>query len=115
MTNENEPDLECEVGGDLVDYINQSIVEEIHANYCNIFENGIFNIEFKKADGSLRKMRCTRDSNFIPNDLNELTKVVVLKEGQKPRKVCYTTLRVYELDKGWRSFKIENLISNKRE
>jgi hypothetical protein len=84
--------------------------EFVHEAMCNVFKDGIFDVKFTKADGTIREMRCTRDANHIPQDDNELTKPIVLKEGQKPRAMNYSVLRAYEIGVGWRSFKIENLI-----
>lgn len=82
-----------------------------HMEMVKLFEVGIFLVTFVKADGSLRNMRCTRDSEHIPLDDNELTKPIVVKEGKVPRKANYSALRVYEIGVGWRSFKIETLTS----
>ncbi|URC15297.1 tail fiber protein [Paraglaciecola Antarctic GD virus 1] len=82
-----------------------------HKSYVDQFVEGIFNVEFEKADGSLRKMRCTRDANHIPEDDNELTKAVVVVEGKAPKKANYTALRVYEIGVGWKSFRIDRLSS----
>jgi hypothetical protein len=84
------------------------VQEKTHKSLCEGFLTGIFDVEFIKADGSFRQMRCTRDAKYIPVDDNELTKVIVLKEGQVPKKPNYSALRVYELNVGWRSFKVNS-------
>lgn len=96
---------------------NRSDLEEIiYNNFCKSFESGVFNISFTKADKSIREMRCTRDPLLIPVDNNELTKVVEIKEGAKPRKANFTVLRVYDLSiNEWRSFKLSSLISKELE
>lgn len=62
-------------------------------------------IEFKKVNGDVRKMHCTLKSELLPK----------IEEKEKRKKTeNLEILSVYDLDKkGWRSFKIENIISIK--
>jgi hypothetical protein len=64
-------------------------------------------IEFKKINGDIRKMRCTLKPDLLPkNNSNE--------ENKRKKKENLEILSVYDLDKKeWRSFKISNIISLK--
>ena len=92
-------------------------VREIHQELCEEFDTGIFNIKFKKVDGSIREMKCTRDSKFIPETLNEMLKSKDVQDDDKPvRKQNYQIMRVFDLTTNeWRSFKISSLISKEIE
>lgn len=70
-----------------------------------ILSNGESQIVFEKADGTIRSMRCTRDSDSIPSDLVEST--------VKPaRAESIDMLPVYDTEKEqWRGFSFEKLIS----
>lgn len=64
-------------------------------------------IAFRKTDGTLRGMWATLNKDYLPPP-------VPPKEGEesKPKKsVAVGVVTVYEMGVGWRSFKIENLIS----
>jgi hypothetical protein len=82
--------------------------QELHGAYHKILSIGYYVVEFTKADGSMRVMKCTRDPDLIPVDVNELT--VTVAEGAVARKPSYSALRVYEFGVGWRSFKIANVV-----
>lgn len=57
-------------------------------------------VTFKKKDGTIREMRCTRNPKFIPEDQQPKTD----SEGSE------TSIRVFDLDKQeWRSFIVENV------
>ncbi|AKU43881.1 hypothetical protein CPT_Merlin235 [Citrobacter phage Merlin] len=70
-----------------------------------ILSNGESQVVFEKADGTIRSMRCTRDSDSIPSDLVEST--------VKPaRAESIDMLPVYDTEKEqWRGFSFEKLIS----
>jgi hypothetical protein len=59
-------------------------------------------VTFKKKDGTIRKMHCTRNPTLIPEDQhpkNESTE-------------SSTSIRVFDIEKQeWRSFIIENVMS----
>lgn len=66
--------------------------------------NGIATVTFEKADGSLREMRCTLQSSYLPPQL--------LQEGVTPRKENLDTLAVWDIDAGgWRSFRMDSIKS----
>lgn len=70
-----------------------------------ILSNGESQIVFEKADGTIRSMRCTRDSDSIPSDLVEST-------VKSARAESVDMLPVYDTEKEqWRGFSFEKLIS----
>jgi hypothetical protein len=61
---------------------------------------GIYSLEFEKMDGSMRKMRATRMSAYIPGD----------KAPKSERTIdeATTTVPVFDLDlKEWRSIRTD--------
>lgn len=70
-----------------------------------LLSSGEQEIEFTKADGTKRKMKCTRDPSLIPKA--DAPKTVA--ESQKP--VNQKSVTVYELGVGWRSFRTESLLT----
>jgi hypothetical protein len=71
-------------------------------------------IEFLKADGTVREMRCTLDFDRIPQDkLPKPTAVPVdgiVKESKQRKQPDEHSLRVFDLDKSeWRSFRFDRL------
>ena len=61
-----------------------------------------FRITFKKKDGTLRVMICTRDLSLIPVD----------KHPKGTGKVNYESLPVFELESNcWKSFRVDSLIN----
>jgi len=71
-------------------------------------------VEFLKADGTPRAMRCTLDFDRIPQDkLPKPTAVPVdgiVKESKQRKEPDPHTLRVFDLEKSeWRSFKMERV------
>lgn len=69
----------------------QKLVEEL--------KTGVFSIEFTKKDGTLRKMRCTLNSKYLPE-----------VETTSTRRQSENTVSVWSVDdNGWRSFVVENL------
>ena len=62
-------------------------------------------VVFNKSDGTLREMRCTLMSEFLPAK-KELTEEV------KPRKQNDDVVAVWDLDKeSWRSFRLDSIVS----
>lgn len=60
-------------------------------------------VTFKKKDGTIRKMKCTRNPNLIPEEQHPKDGISVEES---------TTIRAFDLEKGeWRSFIIENVMS----
>ena len=68
-------------------------------------------IEFLKADGTLREMRCTLDSGRIPAPPPASAPVDgIVKESKQRKQPDEHSLRVWDLDKGeWRSFRFDRL------
>lgn len=59
-------------------------------------------VTFKKKDGTIRKMRCTRNPSLIPEEFHPKNESVE----------SASALRVFDLDKNeWRSFVLENVMS----
>jgi hypothetical protein len=71
-----------------------------------VLKSGVVELKFTKVDGSIREMRATRKLDLIGEEHTP-------KKDSTPLE---TTLRVFDLDaKGWRSFRVENLIEIKYE
>lgn len=65
-------------------------------------KNSIVQVTFKKTDGSIRNIRATTSSVYIPP---------VITESKKERKKNSNITHLYDVDKkAWRSMKNENLI-----
>lgn len=61
-------------------------------------------VKFKKVDGTIRQMNCTKDSDIIPT--KEETSNVTSRKSN-PNVCC-----VWDVDaKGWRSFRYDSVIS----
>lgn len=57
----------------------------------------VLTVEFEKADGTLRKMKCTLKDGVAPK----------VEKSEKPRAVSQSTLPVWDIEKeAWRSFTI---------
>ena len=71
------------------------------------------NVEFVKADGTVRAMTCTLNWDFIPQDKQPKDTGPVdgiVKESKQRKEPDPHTLKVFDLDKGeWRSFKMERV------
>lgn len=67
-------------------------------------------IEFLKADGTIREMRCTLDSGRIPAPLPLAPVDGIVRESKQRKQPDEHSLRVWDLDKGaWRSFRFDRL------
>jgi hypothetical protein len=67
-------------------------------------QSGVCNVTFTKVDGSQRNMRCTLNSSFLPEEYQN--KGMPLSEYNR------ASLSVWDLEaNGWRSFRIENVVS----
>lgn len=67
----------------------------------------IYKLDFTKADGTLRKMRATRVSAYIPSDKTPKTSNPIGEET--------TAVPVFDLDLlEWRSVTVKNIISMER-
>lgn len=70
-----------------------------------LLQSNICLVKFTKIDGSERQMVCTLKNDLLPIKLTEFTSKKRLSEEAG-------VLPVYSLEnKGWRSFKIDNVIS----
>lgn len=68
-----------------------------------MLKENVCNVQFRKVDGSLRKMRCTLHPDLIP------LKVIV--EGKKERAKINDVVAVWDLDLNeWRSFKVSSVL-----
>jgi hypothetical protein len=75
-------------------YDQQSIKEALH--------NGVVIVNFIKANGEGREMRCTLRSDMIPSQ--------PVVEGKLPKKENPDVQAVWDLDKeSWRSFRFDSL------
>ena len=64
-------------------------------------------VEFVKADGSTRHMRCTLMEAYLPNN-DDLTKTV----SKSATKSNPDVVACWDLDaKGWRSFRIDSVVN----
>lgn len=67
-------------------------------------QGNIATVVFEKADGTLREMRCTLQSDFLPPQL--------LQENTVTRAENPNILSVWDIDNGgWRSFRIDSIKS----
>jgi hypothetical protein len=67
-------------------------------------KNGVVTVTFEKSDGTLREMRCTLQSDFLPPQL--------LQEGVSTRVPNLDILAVWDVDNGgWRSFRMDSIKS----
>lgn len=58
-------------------------------------------VTFKKKDGTIRKMKCTRNPSLIPEE----------HHPKNETKDAENTIRVFDLEKQeWRSFIVENVM-----
>lgn len=67
-------------------------------------QGNVATVVFEKADGTLREMRCTLQSDFLPPQL--------LQENAVSRVENPSVLAVWDIDNGgWRSFRIDSIKS----
>ena len=90
---------------------------EIRAWVKGLLITSEITVDFVKADGTQRSMRCTLDSSRIPPVLagtifkSSVTNPDGLTENKKPRKAPDPhSVRVYDTEKNeWRSFRFDRL------
>lgn len=91
---------------------------EIRAWVKGLLVTSEITVDFIKADGTERSMRCTLDSNRIPQKAvptaivkSSTVNLDGLAESKKPRKEPdLHSVRVYDTEKGeWRSFRYDRL------
>jgi hypothetical protein len=72
--------------------------------FASSLAQGIYKLEFSKLDGSLRKMRATRMSAYIPMDMAPKNDRQITEE--------MTAVPVFDLDlQEWRSVRPTNVLS----
>ncbi len=77
-----------------------------------ILQNSVVTLNFKKVDGSKRKMRCTLLPKYLPEKMIVNEEVEVKEDTQDSRNV----IAVWDLDvEEWRSFRVTSLIDLKIE
>lgn len=80
--------------------------EEIDILMAGLRES-VVNVTFTKKDGSERKMTCTLNQAFIPEDSLPKGTVEVTEAEDEPEYV-----RVYATDvQGWRSFRFDSVLN----
>lgn len=90
------------------------------STFSNVFENNVehqewliealrtgeLTVNFTKADGTARAMKCTLDENIVPKS------TTVKAEGTVERKKSPDVLAVYDTENsGWRSFRWDSIKS----
>lgn len=81
-------------------------------DYKNALRNHICEVVFEKKDGTLRKLICTLDTQFIP-----VSSQKVLKEymDQPKHRESPNSVTVFDLEKNtWRAFRIESVLVFKK-
>jgi hypothetical protein len=74
-----------------------------------ILQDSVVEIEFTKVDGTLRRLRCTRNFDLLPV---EYKPVEIDPVSTSERPVSLTAIPVYDIDlKAWRSFRVDALTS----
>lgn len=65
-------------------------------------ENGVVTVVFEKVDGTLREMKCTLLTEYLPKTEGP----TLLTERKEPDNV----LSVWDVENnGWRSFRVDNI------
>lgn len=81
--------------------------DEFRNDLLQKLRTDIVNVEFTKADGSARKMRCTLLESSIPPE--KRPKQTEIKEASS---TIGSAVRVFDTEKGeWRSFRWESVVS----
>ena len=90
------------------DEVNKTIIRDWVRNLLQVTE---VTVEFTKADGTLREMRCTLDPARLPEVLVESGPVDgIVKESKQRKAPDPESIRVFDLDKNeWRSFRFDRL------
>ena len=92
------------------DDINKTIIRDWLRSLLQATE---VKIEFVKADGTVREMRCTLDFARIPDDkLPKPTSPVdgIVKESKQRKQPDEHSIRVFDVEKQeWRSFRFDRL------
>jgi len=79
------------------------------SNVKKLLQNSVLRVEFTKVDGSIRIMNCTTKHCIVPT-----VEPRILEDGtvKAPPVLPEGIVRAFDVDaQGWRSFKIESVIS----
>jgi hypothetical protein len=90
------------------DEVNKTIIRDWVRNLLQVTE---VTVEFTKADGTRREMRCTLDLARLP-EVPVATGPVdgIVKESKQRKAPDPESIRVFDLDKNeWRSFRFDRL------
>ena len=81
----------------------QTEIDEVYKEQVqHVLRSGIADVFFTKKDGTKRRMLCTTNVSFIPENASSRAK----------RKSSDTSLAVWDLEKdAWRSFRYDSVIS----
>lgn len=72
-----------------------------------LLHKGLVTVKFTKKDGTERVMRCTLNSQYLPEQID-------LEESIQKKKPNPDVLAVYDIENdGWRSFRLDSVISYK--
>jgi hypothetical protein len=89
------------------DDVNRAIIRDWVKSLAQVTE---IKIEFLKADGTLREMRCTLNPDKLPQVPASASVDGIVKESKQRKKPDEHSLRVFDLDKNeWRSFRFDRL------
>lgn len=76
-----------------------------HAEWHDVLKENVAKVTFLKADGTLREMRCTLKSEYLPQMITEEG-----SEVQRKRMQNESVVSVWDLDNnGWRSFRVDSV------
>jgi len=69
-----------------------------------ILENGVVTVVFEKVDGTLREMKCTLLTEYLPvSNKQLLTEETIRKDND-------SSISVWDVENnGWRAFRIESI------
>jgi len=77
---------------------------EIRETLKKALEEGVVFVNFTKANGEVRKMKCTLADSMLPKEATEQS------ENTKTRKPNPDIQVVWDLEKnGWRSFRLDSV------
>ena len=91
------------------DDANRAIIRDWVRSLAQITE---ITVEFLKADGTVREMRCTLDYDRIPAERHPGQTSVdgIVRESRQRKQPDPHTLKVFDLEKGeWRSFRMDRV------
>lgn len=73
-----------------------------------ILEKGVVTVVFEKVDGTIREMKCTLLTEYIPTPAEP--QLLTEENPQVPRKENPGVLSVWDVEnQGWRSFRVDSI------